>query len=166
MQAKDGGVFRSDDAGRTWKHLNDQWKLRQRAFYYMAIFALSNFLGPLLLGRFFDTIGRKPMISGTYLGSAAIVAALGVLLITVQLTTWAFMGLVLGCGGLLIDAYLTLLWFEGHGIGRRPLLMLGVLMTITGVQFASLGLLGEFLAYQGQQRGYRDALPVRERVGF
>ena len=64
--------------------------------YYMAIFAVSNFLGPLLLGRFFDTIGRKPMISGTYLGSAAIVAALGVLLITGHLSTWAFMGLVLG----------------------------------------------------------------------
>src|ERR1700733_5659686 len=64
--------------------------------YYMAIFAVSNFLGPLLLGRFFDTIGRKPMISGTYLGSAAIVAALGVLLITGDLTTRAFMGLVLG----------------------------------------------------------------------
>jgi glycosyltransferase involved in cell wall biosynthesis len=79
---------------------------------------------------------------------------------------FGFMGLVLGCGGLLIDAYLTVLWFEGHGIGRRPLLLLGVLMTILGVQFASLGLLGEFLAYQGQQRGYRDTLPVRERVGF
>ena len=38
--------------------------------YYMAIFAISNFLGPLLLGRFFDTIGRIPMISGTYLASA------------------------------------------------------------------------------------------------
>jgi MFS family permease len=64
--------------------------------YYMAIFAASNFLGPLLLGRVFDTIGRIPMISSTYLGSAAIVAALGVLLITGHLTTWAFMGLVLG----------------------------------------------------------------------
>ena len=64
--------------------------------FYIAIFAMSNFLGPLLLGRFFDTIGRIPMISGTYLGSAAIVTALGVLLITSHLTTWAFMGLVLG----------------------------------------------------------------------
>jgi len=44
--------------------------------------------------------------------------------------------------------------------------MLGVLMTLIGVQFASLGLLGEFLTYQGQKRGYRDSLPVRERVGF
>ena len=64
--------------------------------YYMAIFAGSNFFGPLLLGRYFDTIGRVPMICGTYLGSALIVAALGVLMITVHLTTWDFMGLVLG----------------------------------------------------------------------
>ena len=33
---------------------------------YILPFALGNFLGPLLLGRFFDTIGRKPMISMTY----------------------------------------------------------------------------------------------------
>jgi len=63
--------------------------------YYMAIFAISNFLGPVLLGRFFDTVGRIPMISSTYLGSAAIIAVLGVLLITSHLTTWEFMGFVL-----------------------------------------------------------------------
>jgi glycosyltransferase involved in cell wall biosynthesis len=79
---------------------------------------------------------------------------------------FGLVGLVLGFGGLLINAYLSVLWLGGKGIGSRPLLMLGVLMTITGVQFASLGLLGEFLAYQGQRRGYRDTLPVRERVGF
>ena len=45
--------------------------------YFMVLFALSNFLGPLLLGRFFDTVGRMPMIAGTYLISAAIVAVLG-----------------------------------------------------------------------------------------
>jgi photosystem II stability/assembly factor-like uncharacterized protein len=39
VQAADGGVFRSDDAGKTWQHVNNQWKLRQRAFYYTAIFA-------------------------------------------------------------------------------------------------------------------------------
>jgi photosystem II stability/assembly factor-like uncharacterized protein len=34
----DGGVYRSADGGRTWKHVNREWKLRQRAFYYTAIF--------------------------------------------------------------------------------------------------------------------------------
>jgi photosystem II stability/assembly factor-like uncharacterized protein len=36
-QAKDGGVFRSTNGGATWSHVNDEWKLRQRAFYYMGI---------------------------------------------------------------------------------------------------------------------------------
>ena len=38
MQAKDGGVFRSDDGGKSWKRMNKEWKLRQRAFYYMTIY--------------------------------------------------------------------------------------------------------------------------------
>ncbi|MFE9772940.1 MFS transporter [Streptomyces sp. NPDC005931] len=35
--------------------------------YYFAVIALGNFLGPLLLGKLFDTVGRRVMISGTYL---------------------------------------------------------------------------------------------------
>lgn len=35
--------------------------------YYFAVIAFGNFLGPLLLGRMFDTVGRRPMISGTYI---------------------------------------------------------------------------------------------------
>ncbi|MEU3343535.1 MFS transporter [Streptomyces sp. NPDC006700] len=35
--------------------------------YYFAVIAAGNFLGPLLLGRLFDTVGRKVMISSTYL---------------------------------------------------------------------------------------------------
>lgn len=38
VQAHDGGVFRSNDAGATWRRVNSEMKLRQRAFYYMAIF--------------------------------------------------------------------------------------------------------------------------------
>ncbi|MEU5096142.1 MFS transporter [Streptomyces sp. NPDC020996] len=35
--------------------------------YYFAVIAVGNFFGPLLLGRLFDTVGRRVMISGTYL---------------------------------------------------------------------------------------------------
>ncbi|HEX8753655.1 MAG TPA: MFS transporter [Solirubrobacterales bacterium] len=62
---------------------------------YIALFALSNFAGPLLLGRLFDTVGRKPMVAGTYLGSAALTAVLAVLLLGNGLTTVSFMALVM-----------------------------------------------------------------------
>ena len=39
---------------------------------YGLAFSIGNLLGPLLLGRLFDTIGRKPMISGTYLLSGGL----------------------------------------------------------------------------------------------
>jgi MFS family permease len=40
--------------------------------WYIIPFALGNFLGPLVLGRLFDSVGRKPMIAGTYLLSGAL----------------------------------------------------------------------------------------------
>jgi MFS family permease len=42
---------------------------------YLLPFAISNFLGPLVLGRFFDTVGRRQLISGTYGLSALILLA-------------------------------------------------------------------------------------------
>ncbi|MCG5218128.1 MFS transporter [Streptosporangium sp. KLBMP 9127] len=62
--------------------------------YFMAIFAAGNFLGPLILGRWFDTVGRIPMIAGTYLGSAILIALLAVLLMNETLTTNSFMILI------------------------------------------------------------------------
>jgi MFS family permease len=40
--------------------------------YYFAVIAVGNLLGPLVLARFFDVIGRKPMIAGTYLLSGVL----------------------------------------------------------------------------------------------
>ncbi len=38
VQAKAGGIFRSDDGGGTWRRTNDDMELRQRAFYYMCVY--------------------------------------------------------------------------------------------------------------------------------
>ncbi len=63
--------------------------------FYIALFGISNFLGPFTLGRLFDTVGRKPMVTATYLGSAALTVVLAILLLGNSLTTWTFMALVL-----------------------------------------------------------------------
>ena len=39
VEAQDGGVFRSKDAGKTWVRTNDDRNLRQRAWYYSRIYA-------------------------------------------------------------------------------------------------------------------------------
>ncbi len=54
-------------------------------------------------------------------------------------------GFVLGFSGIAISIYLLLLWITGTRIGDRPLLMLGILLTVIGAQFISLGLLGELI---------------------
>ncbi|MFF5970799.1 MFS transporter [Streptomyces sp. NPDC012769] len=43
--------------------------------YYFAVIAAGNFVGPLLLGRLFDTVGRRVMISSTYLLSGLLLFA-------------------------------------------------------------------------------------------
>jgi MFS family permease len=62
---------------------------------FILLFALSNFLGPLLLGRLFDTVGRVPMIAGTYLGSATLVVVLAALLRNGTLDRTSFMALIM-----------------------------------------------------------------------
>ena len=47
--------------------------------WYMLPFALGNFLGPLILGPLFDTIGRKKMIAFTYAISGVLLAIVGFL---------------------------------------------------------------------------------------
>ena len=47
--------------------------------YYIAVFAAGNFAGALLLAPLFDTIGRRPMIAGTYLLSGVLLVITGLL---------------------------------------------------------------------------------------
>jgi MFS family permease len=58
---------------------------------FLIVYAAGNFLGPLVLGRLFDTVGRKPMISITYLGSAVIGTIMAVAFARGSLTSeWMF----------------------------------------------------------------------------
>jgi dolichol-phosphate mannosyltransferase len=62
------------------------------------------------------------------------------------------LGLLLGSIGFVILAYLTVLKAAGHAIGGRPLLLLGVLLVVVGLQFFSLGLISELITAQHEQR--------------
>ncbi|OBI96549.1 MFS transporter [Mycobacterium sp. 1465703.0] len=62
---------------------------------FFVIWALSNFAGPLVLGHLFDTVGRKPMITLTYIGSAVAVVALAVVFVTQAGGVWAFIGVLI-----------------------------------------------------------------------
>jgi MFS family permease len=61
---------------------------------FFIMWALSNFLGPLLLGRLFDTVGRKPMITLSYLGSAVVAVVLAVVFVTQIGGVWLFIAVL------------------------------------------------------------------------
>jgi glycosyltransferase involved in cell wall biosynthesis len=67
------------------------------------------------------------------------------------------LGLILGAFGTAILIYLTVLKALGNAIGTRPLLMLGVLLVVIGLQFFSLGLISEMITSHHEERaGERD----------
>ena len=78
---------------------------------YLIAFAVGNFAGPLLLGRLFDTVGRRKMIAGTYLLSGVmlgVTAALfnaGTLSATTQTIAWVVVFFFASAGASV--AYLT-----------------------------------------------------------
>jgi hypothetical protein len=69
------------------------------------------------------------------------------------------------CGlGTVVLAYLGTLWFLGdRPIGNRPLLTLGVLLVLVGLQFFSTGLIGEMLRNLNYRPG--DEYAIREVLG-
>jgi MFS family permease len=84
--------------------------VQDTALYYIP-FAIGNFLGPLLLGPLFDSLGRKPMISGTYIlsGALLVISAFlfraGALTATTQTIAWCVIFFFASAGA--SAAYLT-----------------------------------------------------------
>jgi dolichol-phosphate mannosyltransferase len=62
------------------------------------------------------------------------------------------LGLGLGALGSAVLVYLTVDKLLGHPIGKRPLLQLGVLLVVVGIQLFSLGLISELVTAQHEQR--------------
>ena len=65
--------------------------------YYLVAFAVGNMLGPILLGRLFDRVGRRPMIAGCYLVAGTLMALSGylfyidLLTATTQTALWSIL---------------------------------------------------------------------------
>ncbi|OGU74907.1 MAG: glycosyl transferase family 2 [Ignavibacteria bacterium RBG_16_34_14] len=85
-------------------------------------------------------------------------------LITVVFTTryirrpmhlFGFLGALAFLAGIVVNGYLTYLWVTGGYLSNRPMLFLGILLIIVGVQFFSVGLLGEmFVAHTRSEKEY------------
>jgi glycosyltransferase involved in cell wall biosynthesis len=60
---------------------------------------------------------------------------------------FGFLGAISFFIGLIVNGYLTVLWISGQPLSNRPMLFLGMLLIIVGVQFFSFGLLGEMLVH-------------------
>jgi MFS family permease len=79
--------------------------------WYVLPFALGNFVGPLVLGPLFDTIGRKPMIAGTYAVSGVLLALVGYLfrqdLVDAATLTACWSGIFFFASAAASAAYLT-----------------------------------------------------------
>jgi dolichol-phosphate mannosyltransferase len=76
---------------------------------------------------------------------------------------FGLLGLGLGFLGFLICLYLSIIWIGGESIGSRPLLFLGVLLIVVGVQLFSLGLLGQMLV-ASRRAGASEERALIEKV--
>jgi len=70
------------------------------------------------------------------------------------------LGLVFLLLGAVINLYFGVFWVLGGALHMRPLLLFGVVLVILGIQFVSIGLLGEMIAYIRKKREFS----LRERL--
>ncbi len=69
-------------------------------------------------------------------------------------------GLLFLLGGFGIDSYLAIRWFGGQNLSNRPLLQLGILLMVLGIQVLTTGLIGEMITFKNFRR--RDSYSIKE----
>ena len=72
-------------------------------------------------------------------------------------------GLFSVLGGFTINFYLFVLWLSSESLSNRPLLLLGILMMMIGIQVLTTGLIGEMITYKNFDRS--DSYSIKEKVG-
>jgi MFS family permease len=131
--------------------------------WYLLPFAIGNFFGPLILGPFFDTIGRRPMIAATYaiagltLFVAAQLFAHGLLTATTQTIAWTVVFFFASAAA--SSAYLTVSESFPLEIRALAIALFYALGTLLGGA-ASPWVFGRLIG-----SGRRDAIVVGYEVG-
>ena len=66
--------------------------------------------------------------------------------------------------GFCINLYLAVRWWMGESLSNRPLLLLGVMLMLVGIQVLTTGLIGEMITFKSFRS--EDSYAVRERLGW
>ena len=131
--------------------------------WYLLPFALGSFLGPLLLGRLFDTVGRRPMIAFTYGISAVLLVVVGLVFRADMLGPWgqtaAWMGVFFFASAAASSAYLTVA--ETFPLEIRALAIAAFYAIGTGIG----GVSGPLLFGALVETGSRDLVLVGYLIG-
>ena len=73
------------------------------------------------------------------------------------------LGMLMFLIGFVLCMILTVEWFMGMGIGTRPLLQLGVMLILLGVQMLSIGFLGDMLVDATYRKRYNES-HIKEKI--
>ena len=85
--------------------------------------------------------------------------------VTRPLQVFGGFGLISFPSGMIISAYLTIRKFQGHPLAERPLLLLGVLLLIMGIQFVTLGFLAEMLCRTYHETAHKPTYSIEKVIG-
>ena len=105
-------------------------------------------------------VNHQPRVHGrSKFGSERYLRGLFDLLTVIMLTKYpqkplhffGLLGTILSIAGLAINIYMVALRLSGKWISNRPLLLLGILLLILGVQFIFFGLMGELIVFSSQK---------------